>query len=228
MNILGMYARARGLYQAIALLLPAYLIYEALFLGRGLFEQSLHLQELASTTEDADRDRLVLNWMKDAAVRFKGLSAAAERAGLEKEPAAVRQAIEDEITGITDYAARKNLGRLKRFLPDEAAAKRFDRVEAWWTHELSEHMVHGSELASRFRRSQTADDTFGFRVLDSDPRMIATAVAWVAESILLSHKAAAQIFEWPALAEFDSLIAEVEELSRMDSEDRSLGGDGAN
>ena len=48
-------------------------------------------------------------------------------------------------------------------------------------------------------------------VSDSDPQQIATAAAWAAESVLLSHRDAATILGWPSFVEFDVFLAEVED-----------------
>lgn len=101
------------------------------------------------------------------------------------------------------------MGRLRRFNEPLAEARKADRVESWLTYKASQQLIHGDTLAVRFRSFARTDARVEVRTTTIDPRALAAAGVYSAESILVSFKAAAMIFGWTIPEELRRLEREV-------------------
>jgi Family of unknown function (DUF5677) len=206
--VLGMYWRARGLLEGITVLLAAMLADEALILARSLLEQSLHLQELAAAGEE--RVALVLDWYNRSLSEKLGLIRRAASRGDAGDLGITEKDVEEERKTIQGYMNRHSIKKLRRLMPLQASAARFNRSDELWVAGIADEVVHGSEIAHGPRRLALPGGGVGYKLRNDDPEMSAWVSALAARSMILSRIAAGTIFDWGQPEELAALLVRVD------------------
>ncbi len=75
-----------------------------------------------------------------------------------------------------------------------------------------DQMVHGNYFAHRMRQVAGSDGTALLALQNSEPRTLTDVVAYVVESVVVSHQSICAILGLPRMEELDELLNEVEEL----------------
>jgi hypothetical protein len=217
--VVEMLSRALGLYKASVLLLSADLIDEALLLGRSLFEQSLWLAELADT-DGKRRASLVLGWLNQSYIRARDLVHSGASASLEPVTSSQDEmlaAVDERIKSVRQFQREYDIGGLTEFLGTEQAARRFDRLDGWWTYELANTVAPADDTPYEMRRSESVPEIYFTKTADA--AVIATYGVFCAESVIAAHVAAAKLLEreLPRVAEVHDTYAALEAITADDS-----------
>lgn len=207
LHIFAMLVRCISLFNGIVILLEQDQAEEALILSRSLFEDSLRLTQLADAGDD--RAAYVLWWANDSIQRQIGLFREAVRAGLtENADKSIRQ-LQEQQEGIRQFAERNGI-RLKRFLSELDAAIKFERMESFWSNRVNDQMVHGSDTAHIFRRTNLSEDHVGLHLKCPNLNIVISAGLNSAGSMLHAARASAAIFSWDVGDTLDKLYQETE------------------
>jgi hypothetical protein len=194
--ILQMYLRCPPLFDGVVALLEKGLPEEALFLGRALFDESLQLQELADAAE-SQRIGLVVGREENSIDRNRRLMRLAIELGLETEVTNLEAAkrIDDRERSLAGYA-RRHGATGTAFEKPHAAARRYGRLEDYWSRELAHQMVHGNDAAMIYRRWKISPDTLVLANRTIDPIVVSAAMCFAGRSFILARGAASKIFSW--------------------------------
>ena len=209
--ILGMFWRCVRLHRAATALLETSLPEECTIIARSLFEESLHLQELADTP--ADRDALILKWAKKSIHEKRGLIKDAQSLGLEVDPQPIFRALDDQQRDLDEYLRRHPVGKLRPFLSVRAAAVRYGRKDCYWTYAWSHEAVHGSDAAWLFARRRVASDTVALFARTDDPALLIGFAAFAARSLAEAVQAVCSIFGWSPPGDLRKLAEQIDQAA---------------
>ena len=208
--ILGMYWRCLRLYEATLLLLSAGFPEEAVFLARSLFEDSLHLQQLAAEPEA--RDALILGWANRSIDQKRGLFQTAKALGLDKDVDEALASLEDQRKSLTGYASRHGVRSFSSFRSVKDAATRYDRKEDVWTYEWAHEFVHGTDAAYVFARRKLIPGSAGMYAKTEHPELRAGFAEFAARSLTDASAAICRIFGWPIAPDLEQPVTEMRRL----------------
>lgn len=214
----SMYSRVRSLVEAIDILLDAGHPVEAVALGRALFTQSLHLQELSETDREG-RDALVLDAMNRTAAKFEQVDEEALRVGLKSsDETRLKEEIQQRRKELQRLQQDLGVQRLRRFPEDKDLARKHGRAEEYVSYLISHGFVHGMGYAQMFRRVRVEqDDKVVERVYlrSANQAWVASVAIFTMRSALLAHEATARIFDWKDFGERSAqLLRQVSELEK--------------
>lgn len=205
LHVLGMYWRARRLFQAINVLLDAQMPEESAMLGRSLFETSLHLKQLAAEPEN--KEALILGWANQSLQEIEGLVKEAAAQGMEKDEAGALSKLDSRRKALQKYG--RGVGRHSRFLTARDAAKRYGRLNDYWNYLWSHEAVHGSEASWAYSRRKSASGTLTFFAKNDDPAVLSGARAYAALSMTDAIQAVTTVFGWDPSSEVASIAEEI-------------------
>lgn len=215
-HILGMFWRARRLYDGVLLLLKAQLPEESTILARSLFETSLYLQQLAA--DPKHRDALILGWLNSSINECQGLLETGKASGLDPDIGEALADLEKQRQEIQKDIKSLALTGTKPFLsPKDAAINKFGRKDDYWFYEFSHETVHGSHLAWIYGRKQSGDLT-GLHAKTDDPVFCSACVHFSARSISNAYTAACSIFGWKLQPELDEMVNRIDKLIEAHNE----------
>jgi hypothetical protein len=113
-------------------------------------------------------------------------------------------------SGLADEALALGRSLFEEWLEEAALAD--GRSDSWWLHEVGDQMVHGNYFAHLMRQVAGEDGTALLALQTSEPRVLIDVVAYVVESVVVSHQSICAILGLPTMEELDELLSEVEEL----------------
>lgn len=203
--IVGKFWRARGLFVGCHRLALEDLSDEAAVLSRSLFTESLHLTKLAAS-DLGTRRRLILGWVEKSAVYDQRLVKEGEALGLgsASQIASVKKTMAREAKARQQYRDTHGLGKDRSFGDEQTLVKEQDRSRNFWEFLHSHQLVHGSESAVK---RKILGGTLQMRC--SSETLVESVAGFAAKSMLLSDRAACQIFGWPEPAELQELLSHV-------------------
>lgn len=210
--------RAWGLFQAMKTLLAYRFAEEAAALARPLMEESLRLMELASAAND--RAALALGWLNETMTRRLELIQEARESGkaTEEEEERAKASIEKKRQEIADYQKRLGIPRLRKFPSWKDLANNHGRRDEYWDYLLTQHMVHGGEVAQALRMRKEPEATVGFHDRTIDPSWVAAVARSGAQSMLYAFIATCQILGWPEYSKGQEMLADLQaESDKSDS-----------
>lgn len=207
-----MFARCVPLFDGVVYLLTYGLVEESLILGRSLFEETMRLAQLAEESSDV-RSGLIVGHLGKSHNEKIGLMHHSVRLGLEHEPEPIERKLAADKEVLREFSTRHGV-RKQRFRVIAEAATRYGRSEDYWTYELANEMVHGSDIALFFRSSTIQPDTVQFTTRTRDKRLIAGAAAFAARSLIQSTRAIATILGLSSPRALDDIALRLETLER--------------
>jgi hypothetical protein len=154
LEVIALYDRCRGLFNAVRLLTHHGLGREALILTRPLFTESLMLLELASI-DDTRCVELTIGWSLASLDDLEGIMREAQSRGHD---------CSEELDAIakrrkqTEAYARRHGARTRRWKVDEKTlADRHRGGDGYLDFRMSHHFVHGSAFAGEQRVSRVRE-----------------------------------------------------------------------
>jgi hypothetical protein len=206
----AIYLRAVGLFRAAQLLIEHDKPEEALIIGRSLFTESLRLERLAKARREEGENGVaafVLKWRLDGIQEIENLNAYAVRSGQADEDDSVRERFARERQQIERYRVRTGVGPLRPFGDEEQLARELGRADDIVPYRMAHQHAHGLGHAYVFRLSLREDGLVQIR--DSAPAEVGMGTlvaATLSRSLLLAHRAAVELFDWPEPPELDGLL----------------------
>lgn len=133
--------------------------------------------------------------------------------GLETELTSVEadKRIDDRERSLAGYAQRHGATGTA-FEKPQAAARRYGRLEDYWSRELAHQMVHGNDAAMIYRRRKISPDTLVLANRTIDPIVVSATMCFAGRSLLLARGAASKIFSWGDEHVLASLLARLKTL----------------
>jgi hypothetical protein len=209
-DVIGLFDRCRGLFDATRLLLHNALVHEAVILGRPLFTGSLMLAEYASS-DKRRRAELAVGWKMSSISDFEKVV----REGGGEDTETLLAGIKEQRTSVEGYAHRQGVGT-KYWRPDDHAkdlAAKHGRAGEYADMLMTHQFVHGSATAVAARYSKRAEDTvqIGGSAVDLET-WGEGAARFAAVSLLNAARAAYQILGRPEPEHVTTLLERAHEM----------------
>jgi Family of unknown function (DUF5677) len=212
--VVSMYWRSRRLYDAALILLKAHLPEEASIIVRSLFESAMRLMQLAA--DPTDRDLLLIGWVGRSINQREGLMRTAKSVGLDSDIDEYLRHFSEERKRLQAYAAGRPW---KRFHTTAEAARRFNRTDDFWTYELAQESVHGSDAASLFS-TRAEGNTRRMHAKVGDPAVLGAFAHFAARAMADATTATYSILGWNPIPDFEEPVRAMEQLL---AEDQAAG-----
>ena len=213
-EILEMYARLRGLFFGIRVLLREGLGEEALILFRSLFEASLRLLQLEA--EPSRRPALVLGWLNDSVNRKQKLLELAARRREIPDVDLKREHLQEERRSIQRRQQELGIAQLPTFLDPFAGAKRLDLEGPHWFYEVGHNLTHGTRVAHLFRSRKIDEEHSAAYTFHHHPVLLGAVAVVTAETMLPTQEAVCHLFGWTVPKRFAELGARLDELGEAE------------
>ena len=207
-----LFARAVSTYRAALLLLEASFGDEAMQLARSLFTDGLRMLELDRL--GSERESVLLCWRLRSITETEHLMEEAVRVGLETDPQPVLDKLAEERASVERYARRRELATpTPRDLPTEKTlAKRFGRMEDYWSFRYAHQFVHGTPVVASSRLSRAADGTHRFDMRASGAAFAEGTALFLSRYVLLAFSGLMGVLGREEPPELAVLLQRVEEF----------------
>jgi hypothetical protein len=212
-EILALYARASSHFEAIMILIRRDHPEEAFILIRSLFVESLRLRELAEA-DTTSRIALIAGWTRDSLKRLENIQLEIERRRTGSANPGFIARLRALRKQSNSYAKRHGLDRARDFTEVRERAAKQRRQDEFGDYAFSQDFVHGGFTShfGRYRQWKEGEDPLlELSITTPDPRAM---TAFAVKSVVLAHKAAAEVFSWADDTEEELLLKEAERLGR--------------
>lgn len=208
--VMGMFWRARSLFEGTKILLEHDLADEAMILARSIFEESMRIGQIR--LEGVERAAMAMWWMNRSLRDRIGLMKEAQRVGFEEDASGTIRSLEIQKEKLQGYMARNGITRLKKPLSEKEASHRLDRAKDYWSFQYAHEFVHGSDTAYLYRRQKLENDIYGMFAKNGDIGIALGVAQFAGKALLLAGIDTVEMFGRGSKERFQALIDELDAL----------------